>query len=145
MYKWNDIYKRIFLTATAVKTQRRKCDEALIAKRIAKNLNYSFTVNYTSWLTSIWEQYLTEFKGKENINFLEIGCFEGRSTLWFLENILTHPTSLITCVDDFSRPGGEPRFDHNIRISGFSNKVTKIKGKSEAVLTTLREESFDII
>ncbi|MGH7790866.1 MAG: class I SAM-dependent methyltransferase, partial [Thermodesulfobacteriota bacterium] len=62
---------------------------------------------------------------------------------WFLENILTHPTSSITCVDHFFR--SEVRFDDNIKVSGLSGKVTKIKGMSENVLRTLKESSFDIV
>ncbi len=131
--------------ATAFYTVLIKLNDVLIAKRIEGTLEYSFTVDYTSWLTPIWETHLAEFKKKQNVHFLDIGCFEGRSSLWFLENILTHPTSSITCVDSFSRKGGEPRFDHNIRISDFSKKVTKIKGKSEDVLSSLKEQSFDII
>lgn len=122
-----------------------KLNDIRIAKRIEGTLEYSFTVDYTSWLTPIWETHLAESKDKQNIHFLDIGSFEGRSSLWFLENILTDPTSSITCVDSFSRKGGEPRFDHNIGVSGFSKQVTKIKGKSEDVLPTLKKQSFDII
>ena len=90
-------------------------------KRFSGNSEYTFTADYVSWLIPIWEQYLYEFKGKENISLLEIGSFEGRSAIWFLENILTHPTSSITCVDHFLRSG--VRFDHNIKVSGLSGKV----------------------
>src|SRR3954452_7004174 len=33
---------------------------------------------------------------------VEIGSFEGRSTLWFLENLLRHPDSRIVCIDTFT-------------------------------------------
>lgn len=66
---------------------------------------------------------------------LEIGSYEGRSAVWFLENILTHPTARIVCVDLFTRLPFELRFDHNIRISGAGDKVTKMKGRSETVLS----------
>lgn len=45
---------------------------------------------------------LKQFVGQPFVNFLEIGSYEGRSTLWFLENILTGENSGITCIDDFS-------------------------------------------
>jgi hypothetical protein len=35
------------------------------------------------------------------VNFLELGSYEGRSTVWMLESLLTHPQSHITCVDPF--------------------------------------------
>ena len=129
----------------ALDTRLTKLGDLRTAKRIKGTQEYSFTVDYTSSFTPFWETHLAEFKDKENIHVLEIGCFEGRSSLWFLKNILTHPTSSITCVDSFSRKGGEPRFEHNIGISGFSKKVTKIKGKSEDVLHALQAQSFDIV
>lgn len=114
-------------------------------KRFSGTSKYIFTTDFVSWIIPIWEQYLAEFKGKENISLLEIGSFEGCSAIWFLENILTHPTSSITCVDPFPFFRIELRFDHNIKTSGLSSKVTKIKGRSENVLRTLKESSFDII
>ena len=45
----------------------------------------------TEWFKShifVWEQALQGFKNKPNLNFLEIGCFEGMATVWLLENIL---------------------------------------------------------
>ena len=47
-----------------------------------------------------WQKYLAHLKGVE-ANALEIGCWEGQSTVWLLENILTHENSTITCVDNF--------------------------------------------
>jgi hypothetical protein len=59
---------------------------------------YRFSQDWTSENTSMWNQMLGALKGKPNIRALEVGSFEGRSALWFLENILTDPTSSITCV-----------------------------------------------
>jgi predicted O-methyltransferase YrrM len=59
---------------------------------------------------------LERFKGKEHIRALEIGCFDGRSTVWFLENILTHGSSSITCIDHFK--GGKDHEHFNVDISG---------------------------
>ena len=117
--------------------------ENLLVKRSIGASEYIFTTDFISWVIPVWERYLAEFKGKVNVSLLEIGSFEGRSTIWFLENILTHPTSSITCVDPFFR--AEIRFDHNIKVSGHANQVKKIKGRSESVLRTLKESIFDII
>jgi predicted O-methyltransferase YrrM len=76
---------------------------------------------------------------------LEIGSYEGRSTVWFLENILTEQGAEITCVDVFSEPRWELRFDHNIRVSGLGGKVRKLKGRSEDLLPELPRASYDII
>jgi predicted O-methyltransferase YrrM len=39
----------------------------------------------------------------------------------------------------------EIRFDHNIAVSGYPSRVTKIKGRSQEVLKLLREDSYNII
>jgi predicted O-methyltransferase YrrM len=74
---------------------------------------------------------------------LEIGSFEGRSTVWFLDNVLTHPSATIVCVDTFEF--GHARFDHNISVSGFAEKVRKLKGSSDLLIPSLPLESFDIV
>jgi len=48
-----------------------------------------------------WTKYLDKYKGKENLRFLEVGSYEGRSTCWLLDNILTHLSSKIKCFDLF--------------------------------------------
>jgi predicted O-methyltransferase YrrM len=130
--------------ADSIRRLAAKCREDRLRKLLRDKTEYVFTTDYVSSMTPIWRQYIEEFRGKENVSLLEIGSFEGRSCIWFLENILTHPTSSITCVDTFFR-SWELIFDHNIRLSGLHDKVTKIKGASEAILPTLREKSFDII
>jgi predicted O-methyltransferase YrrM len=88
---------------------------------------------------------LAALRGASNARLLEVGSFEGRSAIWFLDNVLTHPTATITCVDPFVAPGAEARFDHNIRVSGHAAKVAKIKGRSEVVLLDLKPASYDAI
>ena len=101
----------------------------------------------SDWFTNNiprWKRILNRFKGKPNIHYLEIGVLEGRSLIWMLENILTHPTSKVTCIDIF--PGNlKDRFFANLKISGFADKVTTITGRSQVELKRLFPESFDII
>ena len=136
--------KAISATANNVAKLLSNYRKARLVKRLLDKSEVAFTTDYVSSFTPSWEKYLEEFRKKENLKLLDIGSFEGRSGIWFLENILTHPTSSITCVDIFYK---EPEllFDHNIKISGFSDKVTKIKGRSECILLTLKKKSFDII
>ena len=83
-------------------------------------------------------------KGKPSINYLEIGVFEGRSAIWMLENILTASTAKMTCMDIF--PGQlQGKFLANLRISGFYENVTVIKGRSQVELRYLPLNSFDIV
>ena len=83
--------------------------------------------------------------GKPNIHALEIGSYEGFSAIWQLENILTDPTSTITCIDIFDDKVIEDRFDQNIKATSVSNKVIKIKGPSEKMLRGLKLEQYDYV
>jgi predicted O-methyltransferase YrrM len=109
--------------------------------------DYVFTQDWTRRNTALWTQALMEFKGKPNVRYLEIGVFEGRSVLWMLENILTHPTAKATCIDRFPDefPGIEQRFKDNLKKSGSKEKVQALKGFSSIQLRTLPLASFDII
>src|SRR5665648_220469 len=89
---------------------------------------------------------------EKQITLLEIGCFEGRTTLWFLNNLLTHPASHIHCIDSFKGGYGyqnfkmhkiEKRFKKNIRL--FKNKVYLNNGCSHIELVKIKNLRFDII
>jgi tetratricopeptide (TPR) repeat protein len=90
-----------------------------------------------------WKKYLNHFVDKE-INALEIGSFEGESACWLLDNVLTHQSARLTCIDPFNL-GYSNLFDFNISNSGASEKVKKIEGLSQEVLRKLPFNSFDII
>jgi predicted O-methyltransferase YrrM len=120
-----------------------------------------FTSDYTTRHIPTWKKYLRSFAGKSHIHMLEIGTWEGRSACWFLQNILTHSTARITCIDTFAYseicfkaypymrkivPHLERRFAYNIRVLGAKKKVTKIKNYSQRYLRTLPlREIFDIV
>lgn len=105
---------------------------------------YQFTADWFSKNIPTWEKILQRFKGKPNIHYLEIGVFEGMSAFWMLENILTHSTSTITCIDIFHKQI-EERFYANLKKSGFEDKVTAVKGLSQDLLKRFNDNSFDII
>lgn len=105
---------------------------------------YEFSVNWTSVHEQRWLNNLGPLKGKPGAQGLEVGCFEGRSTIWFLEKVLTHPTSRMTCIDVFTGPI-EKRFDNNIEVSGLGDRLLKLKGYSQEVLRTLPLEAYDFI
>ncbi len=119
--------------------------ERFLAKHVMKSSEYSFSQDYVFDRLHLWTQYLSQMRGKENIHLLEVGSYEGRSAIWFLENILTHPSSTITCIDLFFSRMAEVRFDHNVAVSGASNRVIKITGRSQEILRLLRHASYDVI
>jgi len=107
--------------------------------------NYDFTLDYFTIRIPEWKEILKHFQGKPNIHYLEIGVSEGRSALWMLENILTHPTAKITCLDIFTRKEIYERFLSNLILSDFLDKAIMIKGKSQITLKTLPLNSYDIV
>lgn len=115
----------------------------------------NFTQNWidNKGIVQYWEKYLSEFKGKP-INMLEIGSFEGRSTVWFLENILTHQESSINCIDTFS--GDQQAVDMNVSLKGvkerflentkkYINKVFLTIKDSQSALKTIQPYKYDLI
>jgi predicted O-methyltransferase YrrM len=113
---------------------------------------YRFTFDWVSPHAAAWERDLAHLKGKPNVRGLEIGCFEGQSACWWLDNILTDPTSRLTCVDPFAIPMDsvllryfERYFDHNIAASGAGERVTKLTGSSQVILRSLQPAHFDFV
>lgn len=105
---------------------------------------YRYSTDWTSNNAASWSRYLGPLAGRADARGLEVGCFEGRSTLWFLENVLTHPDARMACVDVFTDEI-EANFDHNVNVSGQADRVVKFKGYSQDVLRGLPYDSFDFV
>ena len=123
---------------------REERQEKSFREDLARTEGYSFTYDWMSQHIPNWLAWLASFRNQPGVRMLEIGSYEGRSAIWFLENILSDPTAHLTCIDLFSQPGGL-RFDHNLRVSGQRNKVTKIQGHSVDILPGVVPSSMDII
>lgn len=68
--------------------------------------------------------------GKPGLRFLEVGCFEGRTTLWLLGR---SPDSRVDVVDPFLEiPGQYARFARNVEVYG--DRVCAHVGASGDVL-----------
>jgi predicted O-methyltransferase YrrM len=126
---------------------------------------YKFTKDWFNWAPPVWEQLIPllparpERGGRE---FLEIGSFEGRSTVWIAENMMEDVDAL-ACIDTWE--GGEEhveehmdeaeqRFDYNRALleKKFPHRaVEKFKGTSVQWLahwlveTPQNRENFDFI
>lgn len=128
---------------------------------------YQFTKDWFNWAPAVWEQLKPLLP--ERKMFLEIGSFEGRSTVWTVENMMEDGGEL-TAIDTWE--GGEEhaeenmhsvedRFDHNIRLvqekfgfdrgeDRYKRHVWKIRGTSTNAISTLLAEGrpydqFDFI
>ena len=127
-------------------------------------INYKFTED---WFSADDLVQFLPLKTQEEIHFLEIGSFEGKSTVWFLENILLNEKSTITCIDpwttysqnnnsfdsynkvdsEWNFTDNKNTFLHNIYLSGFKNKVIIEQGFSNEILPKfiLDKKKYDII
>jgi SAM-dependent methyltransferase len=121
-----------------------------------------YSVDWFSNNIPVWEMVFSEtnLKGKDNLTFLEIGCFEGRATNYMLENILTGDNSIIHVVDTFQGSTNEigmsasdinlglsnlyNKFNHN--ISNHKEKVFIHQGYSSEILKKeFNNNMFDFI
>lgn len=101
-----------------------------------------FTNEWACGNYPLWMKFLGRFIGKET-HALEIGSCEGRSSCFFVQNILTHPDSRLTCVDPWVMPGTEERFHHNIDVLGCRSKMNIIKAFSDD--TALDATKWDFV
>jgi predicted O-methyltransferase YrrM len=101
---------------------------------------YIYTADWTTEHVATWTKVLAHLKDKPNVRALEIGSYEGRSAIWFLENILTHSSSAISCIDIFDRDY-EINFDYNMQH--FAGKVKKIRAPSQLALRGLEPATYD--
>ncbi|MFN3351148.1 class I SAM-dependent methyltransferase [Pseudorhodoplanes sp.] len=118
----------------------------------------SFRDDWTSWHFPNWLRLLAPFRGRPAA-MLEIGSWEGRSALFFLNYL---PQMRLTCIDTFA--GGqehrdaaaadareaellqalESRFDTN--VAAFSGRIDKVKAPSAEALIGLGldDRRFDL-
>jgi predicted O-methyltransferase YrrM len=119
---------------------------------------YCFSQDWFSRSIPGFWKHLLPFVGQPDLKALEIGSWEGRSTCWLLEHVLTHDASTLHCIDTFcdsaehrfkanttSQTSIETVFDANLRKSGFAHKVTKQVGRSQDLLRSLPLNAFDFI
>jgi predicted O-methyltransferase YrrM len=108
---------------------------------------YMYTYSQTWFLGSEIKQRLLGLIDKSRqYRILEIGCFEGLSSVFFADNLLEDPISSLTCVDPFStidnndhkeflQNNEEARFDHNISVCKNANKIKVRKITSDQFFT----------
>ena len=96
-----------------------------------------------------WQESLSHLKGRADVRALEIGCFEGRSAVWLLENVLREPGCSLVCVDPFVDYLGvrgdvlRSRFMEN--IAGHRSRVEVLCEASQEALRWLPGEEYDLV
>lgn len=105
--------------------------------------------NYPNWSNihhghwqAIFDKYLTQ----PTLQMLEIGCFEGRSTMWFADKISESHSSTLYCVDNWK--GGEEversklNFDMSVVRANFYNNVARHRFATRIVPFEIDSEAF---
>ena len=137
---------------------RRAAAGLTAAEAAAWYAGKNFSADWTSWHFPNWIPLLAGHR-RRRLRVLEIGSWEGRSALFFLNYL---PQARLTCVDTFA--GGqehqeaaardraearrlrtvEQRFDRN--TAAFKHRIEKIKAPSTEALVALGLENrrFDL-
>ncbi|MEL6438743.1 MAG: tetratricopeptide repeat protein [Cyanobacteria bacterium J06621_8] len=102
--------------------------------------DYQFTVDIFSHRIAIWSEHLKLIQG-QTVNALEVGCYQGMSSCWLLDRILTEPESKLTCIDSTF----DEQLTSNISKTNAESKVTLHQGDVHQLLAEYAPESFDLI
>ncbi len=106
----------------------------------AETRGYHFTHDWFTHNIPVWTERLQRFVNTP-VNALEIGSFEGMSTCWLLDYILTHPEAKLTCIDLYF----QDNFDLNVAKTGSPEKIIKIAAESHETLAGLTPNAYDLI
>jgi predicted O-methyltransferase YrrM len=105
--------------------------------------NYRYT-NTRDWFngSELKRNILFLIDGNKKVDILEIGCYEGLSSVFFADNLLNHHESTMVCVDPFLSVADndhkellmnseESNFDHNIKVCKNADKIVVQKITSD--------------
>ena len=127
-----------------------------MSEAIKAEEEYEFTQDWFTWNIPVWRQVYAQLP--DGARVLEIGSFEGRSTIWAMEHLTEG--SQITCIDTWEGgedhknnelDGAEGRFVRNIQkaiqkypgVEVLAYKGLSISGLSKLILEEAK--GFDII
>jgi predicted O-methyltransferase YrrM len=117
---------------------------------------YVFSHDYFAGRIPVWQRWFTDTIQQRPIRILEVGSWQGSSSLWLLDQVIAERGGSITCVDTWEGSSEhrfqgsmglqlEELFDANIVRSGHGKHVEKHKGRSQDVLPQLVGRLFDFI
>lgn len=102
----------------------------------------SFTQDWSTRAFATWATLLADVR-EQPLDVLEVGSWEGRGTIFFLNYL---KNSSLTCIDLFML-GNEGLFNSNV-MDKYWDRVRKIKSRSGTTLdalATVEKRSFDLI
>jgi predicted O-methyltransferase YrrM len=101
---------------------------------------FHFTTDWFCGNEKHFSKYLGHLEDTR-CRILEIGCYEGRATVWLLENIATHPDATIKCIDIAEQAS----FRQNILAARSPEKVRLEIGRSQSLLRLYPANAFDFV
>lgn len=101
---------------------------------------FNFTTDWFCGNEKHFSKYLAHLEDTP-CRLLEIGCYEGRATVWLLENIATHPDATIKCID----PYPQASFWKNVLAARSPEKVRLEIALSRNLLRSLPTNTFDFV
>ena len=101
---------------------------------------FNFTTDWFCGNEKHFSKYLAHLEDTR-CRILEIGCYEGRATVWLLENIATHPEATIKCIDIAEQAS----FRQNILAARSPEKVRLEIGRSQNLLRLYPANAFDFV
>ncbi|MEM7761151.1 MAG: tetratricopeptide repeat protein [Cyanobacteria bacterium P01_A01_bin.40] len=102
--------------------------------------DYFFTADVFSHRISIWTEHLQSLMGTV-VNALEVGCYQGMSSCWLLDRVLTHQDSKLSCIDSKF----ESKLKENIIKTDAGSKVTFLEGDIHQQMAQYTPASFELI
>lgn len=115
---------------------------------------YFFTHDYFSAHIKNWRQWFASTINTAPIRILEVGSWQGGTTLWLLDHVIVPRGGEITCCDTWKGSSEhtflaflgisiEDLFDANVARTGLAQYVRKHKARSQNLLPLLSAGSFD--
>lgn len=108
---------------------------------------YKFTQDWFTHNIGAWRKHVLPALLNSPVSLLEIGSYEGLSSVWLAANLLADPHSVLHCVDVWLDPEIRARFNHNINHTGLGRQVVTHMCEAYSALATLaaRRSRFDFV
>lgn len=145
--------KSLFNTYTLKPEANKFCDLLYLQTTIQEETMSKYPNWFMNGANIHFNKHLSEFSGKKDLQFLQIGTYTGDASEWMLDNILTGENSYLTDVDTWGGSEEEihKTFDWNDVEKVYDEKVSKynnvIKKKTTSLefLNNANLEFYDFI
>jgi len=109
-------------------------------KNIKLKINPEYLIKYQF---KTWKRILNKyFDDTIKINVLELGCYEGIGSIWFLNNVVLHKNSRLYCVDPFLGSAEYSNIDFNNVYNKFLTNIEHNKNKDKLLFFKMKSDEF---